>query len=172
MVACGRPVADHRKHTDTQLPTSSAPRCKDWAIRNRVLEERLAGCDRWRELDARLTDVRTVLGGLGNIDRFSAERDGKPFEAISLRLWNPAAEEWTIWWADSRTVRLEKQVRGRFESGTGNFFGERLLRGRTVKVRFRWSEIEERSARWEQAYLEATGEWETNWIMEFRATND
>lgn len=144
---------------------------KDWAIRNLVLEERLAGCDRWQEFDARLTDVRKILRGLGNIDRFSAERDGRPFEAISLRLWDPAAEQWTIWWADSRTVRLEEQVRGGFTDGIGDFFGETVHRDRKVKVRFRWSEIEDRSARWEQAYLgETTGEWETNWVMEFRAT--
>jgi hypothetical protein len=40
-------------------------------------------------------------------------------------------------------------------------------------VRFIWSDITGRSARWEQAFSTDGGEsWETNWIMRFERTGD
>ncbi|HXV76536.1 MAG TPA: hypothetical protein VD788_09470 [Candidatus Polarisedimenticolaceae bacterium] len=141
---------------------------RNWHVRNRVRVERLANCDEWTEFDARLLDVRKILGGLGNIDRFSARRDGKPFEAVSLRLFNPSSGLWTIYWADNVSATLTEQVTGRFVDGVGEFLGRETYRGQTVELRFRWTDVTERSPRWEQAYLdESTGEWETNWIMRF-----
>ena len=45
-------------------------------------------------------------------------------------------------------------------------------RGRGAKeaLRFRWNDMTERSAPWEQAYYdEARNGWEVNWVMEFTA---
>ena len=143
---------------------------KDWDVRNRVLKERLVGCDEWTEFDARLLDVRRILAGLGNIDRFVGTRDGKPFEAISLRLFNPETGLWTIYWADTSSAVLTEQVVGKFRSGEGHFEGKETHDGKDVRLRFHWSDMTERSARWEQAYFdEAREHWETNWVMEFTA---
>ncbi len=142
----------------------------DWNVRNRVLAERLAGCDEWTEFDARLLDVRKILGGLGNIDRFVGTRDGESFEAISLRLFNPQERTWTIYWADTVSAVLTQQVVGGFESGVGRFSGNEIHDGRNVQLRFLWTDVTESSARWEQAYFDADrDDWETNWIMEFTA---
>ena len=40
-----------------------------WTVRNRRLKERLKGSNSWEEFDATL-EVRPVLDGLGNVDRF------------------------------------------------------------------------------------------------------
>jgi hypothetical protein len=141
---------------------------KEWRVKNRVLKERLVGASEWTEFDARLLDVRKILGGLGNIDRFVGDRDGQSFEAISLRLFNPATGKWTIYWADTSSATLTQQVVGSFDSGVGELLGSESFQGKDVKLRFRWTDVREHSARWEQAYFdEARDAWETNWIMEF-----
>ena len=143
---------------------------KNWDVKNRVLVERLAGSDEWTEFDAELVDGRRILGDLGNVDRFIGTRDGQSFEATSIRIYNPQTRRWTIHWVDTLTTTLTEQVTGGFEQGVGTFHGEETYRGRPVKLRFRWTDVTEQSAHWDQAYFdEANQTWETNWIMEFRA---
>lgn len=144
-----------------------------WRVHNRVLAERLAGSSEWREFEATLQDGLRIAGGLGNVDRFLALRDGESFEGNSLRLFDPKTREWTIYWIDSRDPALRFQVRGRFEDGVGTFYGEDPFEGRSVRLRFLWTRASESEARWEQAYWdEAAGDWETNWVMEFERIDD
>lgn len=104
------------------------------------------------------------------MEQYVAGSDGKPFEGLSLRVYKPADDQWTIYWMDTRRLRMIEQVVGRFEDETREFYGYggELYNGEPVKMRFVWKDVTENSARWEQAYLdEARGAWETNWIMEF-----
>ena len=59
-------------------------------------------------------------------------------------------------------------MRGGFKDGIGTFLADETFNGRPIKVRFRWSEITPKSARWEQAFSPDGGAtWETNWVMHF-----
>ncbi len=138
-----------------------------WKVRNRFLKQRLAGCDEWLQFDATL-EARPILGGLGNIDSFHACRNGTQTEGMTLRLFNPANAEWSIYWADNvRTGVLQPPMIGRFHDGIGEFHGEEEVEGRAVKCRFHWT-ASLTAPRWEQAFSADGGKtWETNWIMEF-----
>ena len=83
-----------------------------WNIRNRTLKEPLVGSDEWEEFDA-TQEFRLVLLGLGNVDIFHTKFDEKPFEGLTVRLFEPQTRLWTIYWADSNTVKLDggKQAR-------------------------------------------------------------
>ncbi len=135
-----------------------------WSIRNERLKERLARCQEWEEFEAR-GGCRPLLGGLGNIDDFlTVDRGG--YQGMTLRLFQPATKEWSIYWASNRDGVLEPPVVGRFVDGVGRFFGRDQHAGTPVLVRFVWSRITATSALWEQAFSTDEGEtWEENWRM-------
>lgn len=138
----------------------------EWRIRNRRLTERLVGADTWDTFEARLR-VRPILGGLGNVDEYSADWNGRHVEATTLRVFDPSREEWSLYWVDNLTAALQPPVVGRFLEGRGEFFARDTHQGTPVVVRFIWSGITEGSARWEQAFSADGGAtWETNWTME------
>jgi hypothetical protein len=138
-----------------------------WRIHNHYLKGRLRGSAEWVDFDAR-SQVEPLLNGLGNLDRYSAIRDGKALEGITLRLFNPATGKWSIYWADNvRPGELSPMV-GSFEGDEGVFFGDEQVDGRKVLCRFRWLKNYQGSPRWEQAFSGDGGRsWETNWIMTF-----
>ena len=138
-------------------------------IRHRRLKESMAGSDEWSEFDTHYK-AWDMLDGAGSIDRVWGVIGDAPFEGMSVRTFNPADDEWTIYWADTGNTTLREQVRGRFEDGVGTFYGTEDYRGVTYRMRFLWKDITDSSARWEKAYQDPeSGDWETNWIMDFSA---
>ena len=141
----------------------------DWTVRHRKLARRLAGSSEWREFAGTMSS-RPLLGGAGNVDDYVLDDPTGAYRAVALRLFDTPSRNWAIWWADPRysMLALDPPMQGRFEHGEGRFLGESLLEGRSVKVRFHWSEIAADSAHWEQAFSPDGGEsWETNWTMQF-----
>ncbi len=139
-----------------------------WRVRNQRLVRRLAQCTDWQEFDA-VQEVRSVLGGLGNVDRFAATfPDGLSVEGLTLRVFNPRTRLWSLYWVDDRGCELQPPVVGRFdEHGRGAFYGDDELDGKPIRVVFHWTDITPTSAHWEQAFSADGGKtWETNWRME------
>ena len=138
-----------------------------WRIHNRFLNGRLRDSHLWVEFEATY-EFELLLNGLGNIDHYHAVRDGRSIEGITLRLFNPANGEWTLYWGDNvRPGKLLSPMVGKFDGGIGEFHGREEVDGRPVDCRFRWYRNLEKP-RWEQAFSADSGKtWETNWIMEF-----
>jgi hypothetical protein len=139
-----------------------------WTVRNRRLAERLKGCADWEEFES-TCQARAILGGLGNMDEFTMDRASGRVLAVTLRLFNPANGEWSIYWAASTgNGRLDVPMVGRFKGPRGEFFSQEVFEGRHIFNRFIWTVEAPGSCRWEQAYSADGGKtWETNWIMEF-----
>ena len=138
-----------------------------WTVRNRYLGERLRGSDDWQEFEA-TSEARPLPGVLGNEDEFRTEALGG-FVGMSFRFFDPEAERWSIYWADSRRPGvLDPPVFGAFANGSGVFEGTDVLAGKPILVRFTWTEVDAGVPRWEQAFSGDGGEsWESNWVMEF-----
>ncbi|RSM69778.1 hypothetical protein DMB66_10370 [Actinoplanes sp. ATCC 53533] len=115
-----------------------------------------------------------VLGGLGNVDTVSGTMpDGRSLEGMTLRLYDPGADRWRIWWSSTAVPgRLDPPVEGRFRDGRGVFLGEDEIGGKPALVRFLWSAMTPSSARWEQDFsFDGGTTWDpVNWIMTFTRT--
>jgi hypothetical protein len=137
-----------------------------WVVTNRRLVKILAGSEEWDEFTS-VVDTRMVLGGTANLDEISFPTKG--YHGLTLRLYDPAADEWTLNWVDSRTGRLDPPLRGRFLTpGRGEFFGQDVYEGRPIRVRFVWSATDTPNPRWEQSFqLVGDPTWELNWTMTF-----
>ena len=138
-----------------------------WDVQHRRLRERLKGSTSWEEF-AGTSIARPLLGGLGNIDENIMERAGGRMEGMTVRLYDPLSQQWSLYWADSVSVVLQPPMIGGFVQGRGEFYDQELFEGRAIFCRFTWSDITATACRWEQAFSADGGiSWETNWIMEF-----
>ena len=136
-----------------------------WNIHNRKLKTRLNGCTEWIEFDAK-QEMKKVLNGLGNTDSFKTIVDDKPFEGMTLRLFNPATKLWSIYWADSNVGVLDPPVLGSFDNGSGEFYGNDMFNGKEIMVKFKWDKTDPDRPVWSQAFSEDEGRtWEWNWYM-------
>ena len=145
-----------------------------WRIRNTRLVHRLAGCNDWEVFDATGT-ARPLPAGIGNCDDFTPLVWKPGYVGMSLRVYCPASQSWSIYWLDNLTGGLDPAtgqllppVVGGFQNGVGLFEGEELFEGRPVRVRFEWSRMHTSAPRWQQAFSDDGGTtWEVNWVMEF-----
>jgi hypothetical protein len=138
-----------------------------WTVKHHMLKSRLTGERDWWDFTG-TTRAWPVMEGQGNIDDNVLNHPHGAYRAVTLRHYDAGTRQWSIWWLDERTTRLDPPVVGRFENGEGRFFGDDTLRGMPIRVRFLWSDITARSARWEQAFSsDAGGSWEVNWVMQF-----
>lgn len=146
----------------------------DWTTRQRRLRHRLQGSDDWESFDA-TTHNQHLPGGVINFDTLVAP-DWRPgWTGMSLRIFNPVTNLWSIYWVtnegggiDPATGQLGAPVVGRFRGDEGLFEGQDLCDGRAVLVRFQWQRWGTDRARWQQAFSADDGlSWEINWVMEF-----
>ena len=137
-------------------------------MNNRKLRDNAdPSCDEWVEFQA-TSEVFPVLDGVGHIDRLDVPEpsDGPPFHAMTLRLFSPGEETWRIWWSSTRVPgRLDPPMSGRFEGDRGVFFGEDVVNGRAIRLRFDWH-ADAAAPRWEQRFsFDGGTTWVLNWVM-------
>ena len=143
----------------------------EWDIHNRKIRDNTdPECDEWIEFEA-TGHAEPIFGGYGHIDRMfvptSAVVDG--FEGLTLGQFDPEAAVWRIWWAASVAPgKVDPPLVGGWADGRGEFYGDDVIGGRNVKLRFVWTSDAAAHARWEQSFSYDGGQsWKTNWAMDF-----
>lgn len=109
-----------------------------WHIVNRRLVARLAGCSEWETFEAR-QKAWPILDGLGNQDEFRADAWRPGFIGMTLRLFNPATKQWSIYWVDNQRVVLDPPVVGAWADDRGIFTTRDVFNGKPIIVRFTWT---------------------------------
>ena len=136
-----------------------------WRIKNKKLRSRLSGCEDWIEFEATQTNYKALLG-LANMDHFYATLNGKPFEGMTIRLFDPKTRLWSIYWSDSNTGQLDEPVVGSFEKNIGHFYTKDNFQGKDIIMLFQWDKTDKDNPVWSQAYSTDNGlTWEWNWYM-------
>lgn len=140
-----------------------------WQIHHRRLKERLVDCTQW-ELFEGSSKAQKMLGGRANVDDNLLHLPDGDYRALTLRTFDAASSQWSIWWLDGRHPgRLDVPMVGGFISGVGHFYADDTLNGQPIRVRFLWTQCSELGhPRWEQAFsVDGGTSWEVNWVMDF-----
>jgi hypothetical protein len=136
------------------------------------LKRKVSGTDRWTESDG-YGIYRQVWGGRANLNEFFTESPSGHVEGLTLRTYNPATHQWSLYWASSRDGILSSAQVGQFNHGQGEFYALDSSDGRSILVRYVWSNITPISAHFEQAFSEDGGRsWEVNWISDMMRIGD
>lgn len=137
-----------------------------WTTRVKVLRNPLSGePPNWAEYEG-TSVVRPLLDGRANFVELSVRGAAGQIEGGSLRFYNPQTRQWNINYASLRNGMLTAPVYGSFDGrGRGIFYGQDMLEGRAILVRFVITQKGAKEAHFEQAYSTDGGvTWETNWI--------
>lgn len=141
----------------------------EWAVQNRRLTKRLVSATDWEEFPGISRSIQ-AFGGAANFDEIIFPT--KDSSGLTLRLYDPAQQHWSLYWVSSHDGLMQPPVVGRFADGRGEFFGDDEHDGTPIRVRYVWSGITPTTARWEQAFsVDGEQTWETNWVMEFTRTS-
>jgi len=141
----------------------------DWKAHVRRLPDRLNNSNVWVEYDG-ISNHHKLLDSNANFEQFEVTSIDKKLhiKAQTLRLYNPATRQWSIYLVDLDNGTLDTPpVVGGFSGKRGEFFHQETLKGRTILVRYVWLDLSPNSARMEQSYSPDGGKtWEVNWICE------
>ena len=138
-----------------------------WRVHHRRLKERLANNHDWIKFEGTCV-MRKIFDDAGNLDENFLDLPGDAYRAITVRTYDAAKAQWSIWWFDSRyPSHLEPPVVGAFKDGIGTFYADDTFQGKPIRIRFLWTNHNSKPC-WEQAFSGDGGQtWETNWAMEF-----
>ena len=124
----------------------------------------LSGSNDWVEYEG-TTTVSKVWDGRANLVELDVTGPAGHIEALSLRLYNPEARQWSLNFSSSAGGTMAIPSIGEFKDGRGEFYAQESLNGRSILVRFIISKFSRESAHFEQAFSDDGGKtWETNWI--------
>ena len=111
------------------------------------------------------SEVRPIWKGAANLVELDVEGPAGRIQAMSLRLYDPASNQWSLHSASIRGGGVSPPAVGRFMGGRGEFLSEEEFDGHPILVRFVISDITSQSCRFEQAFSDDGGtSWEVNWI--------
>src|SRR5215470_15504445 len=125
-----------------------------WKIHLKRRIRPLSGSNEWVEFDGTVV-CRTIWNGLAEVEEFNVDSPVNNIfiKGLAVRLYNPKTRQWTIYWANSKNGAFDPQSQsGHFTAGRGEFYGQDTVDGKTVYVRWIWSNTTSPAPHFEQAY--------------------
>lgn len=135
-----------------------------WKIHQKRLLHPLTGSSTWVEYDG--TDVVRKIWDGANEGLVKSEGPGGHLEIYTLRVYNPDAHQWNIYFTNPATGALGQPAVGEFKNGRGDFYDQETYNGRAILLRFSVFDITSTSCHFEQAFSADGGNtWETNFVV-------
>ena len=136
----------------------------NWHTHVRILVHPLTGSKTWVESDGTVT-VRKIWDGRGNLEELEVSNATTHFKGLTLFLYNPQAHQWSQASANINNGALNTPLIGEFKNGRGEFYDQETYNGRSILVRFVWSDITADSHQVEQSFSDDGGKtWEPNLV--------
>jgi hypothetical protein len=139
-----------------------------WQEHTNRLKAPLTGSTTWTPMEG-VSETTPVWNGRANIVELRSNGADGPLELLSLRLYNPQARQWNLYFATSKVGFLGMPAStGQFNNGTGEFYDQETYNGKAIWVRFRVFPLSADSMQSDQAFSADAGKtWETNWINKY-----
>jgi len=127
----------------------------------------------WTDMNGTGTCYK-VWDGRAQLDTIEVDSSGGGhIEGLTLRLYDPEARQWRLYWANSRIGRIDPPQIGDFRDGRGDFCTTDTINGKTTLIRYDWSRMTSGTPHFEQAFSPDGGKtWEVNWITEQTRAGD
>ncbi|HMD07623.1 MAG TPA: hypothetical protein VKH63_08815 [Candidatus Acidoferrum sp.] len=130
----------------------------------------LTGSNTWVEFDG--TGVCRKIYDGAEIDQILVDGPAGHIEGLTLRTYNPQSHQWRLYWANQKIGILDPPQVGEFKNGRGEFFAQDTINGKTILIRFQWTNMNT-TPHFEQSFSEDGGKtWEVNWITDQTRVKD
>ena len=137
-----------------------------WKTHIRRLQHPLTGSSTWSEWSGTVV-TRKVWDGHADLEEIEVDGPTGHLEGLTLRLYDPAARQWNLYWASSRDGTVGHPLTGEFKDGRGEFYDQELYEGKAILVRQVYSAMTTDSYHFEQAFSADGGRsWESNWVAD------
>jgi hypothetical protein len=138
-----------------------------WNIHLKKLLHPLTGSTAWFEFDG-TSVTRKVWDGRSQLEEFETDSSvAGHIEGLTLRTYNPQSHQWRLYWANSKTGIMDPPQIGEFKNGRGEFYAQDMLNGKSILIRFIWTNTTTNMPHFEQSFSEDGGKtWEVNWITD------
>src|ERR1700689_1710937 len=142
------------------------PLLGSWKFRLRRRTNPLTGSTTWVDLGG--TGVCYKLwDGRAQLDTIEMDGSTGHIEGLTLRLFNPQTHQWSLYWATSRIAKLDPPQVGEFKNGHGDFYAQDNINGRTILIRYDWTNLTTSTPHFEQSFSDDGGKtWEVNFIAD------
>ncbi len=124
----------------------------------------LTGSNQWVEFEG--TGVcRKIFDG-AQIDQGEWNGPSGRIVGLTLRVYNPTSHQWRLYWDNQKVGILDPPQVGEFKDGVGEFYAQDTINGKTILIKFRWTNLTT-TPHFEQSFSDDGGKtWEVNWITD------
>jgi hypothetical protein len=127
----------------------------------------LTGSNTWVEFDG-TGECYKVWDGRAELDTIEVDSPAAGhIEGLTLRTYNAQSHQWRLYWANSKNGMIDPPQIGEFKNGRGEFYAQDTINGKTILIRFVWTNTTTDTPHFEQSFSNDGGKtWEVNWITD------
>jgi hypothetical protein len=132
----------------------------------------LTGSNKWVEFDGTGECFKVWDGA--SLDTIGVDSPAAGHvEGLTLRVYNPQSHQWRLYWANKKVGVLDPPQVGEFKDGRGEFYAQDTINGKTILIRFVWTNTTTDMPHFEQSFSDDGGKtWEVNWITDQTRVKD
>ena len=152
--------------TPTAVPSDFDFIFGDWHYRLKRRLDPLTGSTKWVDYEGTGHGIK-LWNGRANLDEFEGDGAACHIEGLTLRTYNPTTHQWSLYWANSKDGKVVVPQIGQFKDGRGEFYAQDMLDGKSIFIRFVWTNTTTSMPHFEQSFSDDGGKtWEANWITD------